>query len=161
VSGADRFDAAAEALGLRPQTQRFRDGTKTAEDAARAIGCDVDQIVKSLVFITDDGEPLLCLASGRHRVDLAKLATAAGAASVRRATPEEARASTGFAIGGTPPFGHPQPIRTVIDETLGRFETVWAAGGMPDRVFPIDPARLAAVSQGSWAVVAEEIRPAG
>jgi len=155
LGAAARFDAAAAALGLHPATRHFPEGTKTAEDAARAIGCDVDQIVKSLVFATDGGAPVLCLTSGRHRVDTAKLAALAGTGSVRRASPEEARAATGFAIGGTPPFGHPHAVPTWIDETLREFEIVWAAAGTPDRVFPIEPAVLVELSGGVWANVAE------
>lgn len=157
--GADRFETAARALGLDPAIRRFPQGTKTAEDAAAAIGCDVDQIVKSLVFMADAGEALLVLTSGRHRVDLPKVAALAGVRDVRRATPEEARAATGYAIGGTAPLGHPTPVRTWIDETFLQFEIVWAAGGTPDRVFPIEPSVLAAVSGGTWADVAEGTAP--
>jgi len=117
--------------------------------------------VKSLVFATEAGAPILCLTSGRHRVDPGKLAALAGTSAVRRATPEEARAATGFAIGGTPPFGHPQPVPTWIDETLREFETVWAAAGTPDRVFRIRPRLLAEVSGGVWADVAEGTGIAG
>ncbi len=159
--GADRFDAAARTLGLTLEVRHFPEGTKTAEDAARAVGCDVDQIVKSLVFATSADEPILCLTSGRHRVALAKLAMLAGTDSVRRATPEEARAATGFAIGGTPPFGHPTPVRTWIDETFLEFQIIWAAAGTPDRVFSIAPQTLAKLSGGTWADVAEGSRPPG
>jgi Cys-tRNA(Pro) deacylase len=155
VSGAERFDEAARRLGFIADVRLFPEGTKTAEDAARAVGCDVDQIVKSLVFATDTGEAILCLTSGRHRVDLGKLAALAGTAEVRRATPDEARAATGFSIGGTPPFGHPSPVPTWIDETFKSHEIVWAAGGTPDRVFPIAPTALVKLSGGSWAEVAE------
>jgi prolyl-tRNA editing enzyme YbaK/EbsC (Cys-tRNA(Pro) deacylase) len=142
VSGAiDRFLAAARELGLEPDVHRFPEGTKTAEDAARAIGCDVAQIVKSLV-LTADGRPLLALTSGAHRADTARLAELAGAREVRRATPEEARAATGFAVGGTPPFGHPQPVRAFCDRTLLVHEVVWAAAGTPDSVFPLTAADL-------------------
>ena len=155
MSGGDRFLEAADRLGLAADVRRFPEGTKTADDAARAVGCEVDQIVKSLVFTTDAGGAVLCLTSGRHRVDTQKLARLAGVASLRRATPDEARAATGFAIGGTPPFGHPSPVPTWIDETLASFPVVWAAAGMPDAVFPLDPDMLAALSGGVWADVAE------
>ena len=142
MSGAiDRFLAAARELGLEPDVHRFPEGTKTAEDAARAIGCDVAQIVKSLV-LSADGRPLLALTSGAHRADTARLADLAGAHEVRRATPEEARAATGFAVGGTPPFGHPQPVRSFCDQTLLAHEVVWAAAGTPDSVFALTPSDL-------------------
>ena len=146
MSGAiDRFAEAARAMGLHPQARRFPEGTKTAEDAARAIGCAVGQIVKSLVFVAD-GAPVLALTSGANRVDESKLAVVAGAAEARRASPEEARAATGFAVGGTPPFGHVERVRTFCDEDLLAFDEVWAAAGTPDSVFPLAPADLVRVS---------------
>jgi Cys-tRNA(Pro) deacylase len=154
VSGAlDRFTDAARALGLQPQVRRFPEGTKTAVDAANAIGCEVGQIVKSLVFMADE-EPVLALTSGANRVDEGKLAAAAGAGSARRATPEEARAATGFAVGGTPPFGSPEPVRTFVDEALLAFEEVWAAAGTPDSVFPLSPDDLVRLSEGTVAAFA-------
>ena len=137
----DRFVAAATALGSAPEIRRFPQGTKTAQDAAAAIGCDVAQIVKSLVF-TADGTPLLVLTSGANRADVQRLATLAGASEVRRAAPEVARAATGFTVGGTPPFGHPAPVRTFCDEDLLGHDVVWAAAGTPDSVFPLTPADL-------------------
>lgn len=137
MSGAvERFTTAARALGLEPEVRRFPEGTKTAADAARAIGCEVAQIVKSLVF-TADGLPLLALTSGANRADTRRLAELTATAEVRRATPEEARAATGFAVGGTPPFGHPQQLRTVCDQDLLAHEVVWAAAGTPDSVFSL------------------------
>ena len=142
MSGAiDRFSEAARALGIEPDVHRFPAGTKTAADAALAIGCDVAQIVKSLVFIAD-GQPVLAFTSGANRVDPERLATAAGAEHVRRATPEEARAATGFAVGGTPPFGHPRRLRAWADPLLLGFEQIWAAAGTPDSVFPLTPSEL-------------------
>ena len=151
AGGLDRFVAAARSAGIDPQVRRFPEGTKTAEDAARAIGCDVAQIVKSLVFVAE-GEAVLALTSGRHRVDTALLGALCGGPEVRRATPEEARTATGFAVGGTPPFGHPSPVRTFVDETLLSFGTVWAAAGTPDSVFPLSPTELVRLSNGSVAV---------
>ena len=142
MSGAlERFTGAARALGLHPEVRRFPEGTKTAVDAANAIGCDVGQIVKSLVFMADQ-DPVLALTSGANRVDEGKLAAAAGAGSARRASPEEARSATGFAVGGTPPFGHVGRVTTFCDRALMSYETVWAAAGTPDYVFPIDPQEL-------------------
>jgi prolyl-tRNA editing enzyme YbaK/EbsC (Cys-tRNA(Pro) deacylase) len=137
----DRFLEAASVLGHPVEVRRFPEGTKTAQDAARAIGCEVGQIVKSLVFMADD-RPLLALTSGANRVDLGRLAELAGARTVRRATPEEARAATGFAVGGTPPFGHPDRVRTVLDRDLLAFDEVWGAAGSPDSVFAATPAEL-------------------
>lgn len=153
--GGDRFADAATALGFEPEVRRFPQGTKTAEDAARAIGCDVDQIVKSLVFLTAEGEAVMALTSGRHRVDEARLAALAGTTGLRRATPEDARAASGFSIGGTPPFGHPQPVRTWADRTLDEYDIVWAAGGTPDSVFPIAPPELVRLAGAPWADFAE------
>ncbi|HET9310797.1 MAG TPA: YbaK/EbsC family protein [Actinomycetota bacterium] len=146
MSGAlHRFLEAARARGLHPDARRFPQGTKTAEDAARAIGCDVAQIVKSLVFMADDG-PVLALASGSNRVDESKLAAAAGAERVRRASPDEARGATGFAVGGTPPFGHHDRLPAYCDEDLLEQEEVWAAAGTPDSVFPLAPRDLVRLS---------------
>lgn len=150
MSGAiDRFTEAARVAGVPVEVHRFPEGTKTAEDAARAVGCDVAQIVKSLIFVDEHDVPILALTSGKHRVDTAKLATLAGAGSVRRATPEQARSATGFGVGGTPPFGHPEPIRTFIDLELLRHDVVWAAAGTPDAVFPVVSHQLRRVTHGS------------
>jgi Cys-tRNA(Pro) deacylase len=141
----DRFTEAARALGIEPDVRRFPEGTKTAADAARAIGCDVAQIVKSLVF-TADGDPVIAYVSGANRVDVGKLAALAGAEEVRRATPEEARAATGFAVGGTPPFGYPSEIQRYVDRDLLAQGVVWAAAGTPDSVFPLGPRDLLRVT---------------
>ena len=144
----ERFEAAARDLGLALEVRRFPEGTRTAEDAARAIGCHVGQIVKSLVFVAD-GTPFLALTSGSNRADPARLAGLLGASEVRRATAEEARAATGFAIGGTPPFGHPAPLQVLVDRDLLGHAVVWAAGGRPDTVFPIGPADLVRAAKGT------------
>jgi prolyl-tRNA editing enzyme YbaK/EbsC (Cys-tRNA(Pro) deacylase) len=146
VSGAiDRFTEAARAAGIRPDVRRFPEGTKTAQDAARAIGCQVGQIVKSLVFMAD-GRAVMAFTSGANRVDEAKLAAVVGARDVRRATPDEARAATGFAVGGTPPFGHPERLTCVVDNDLLVWDEIWAAAGTPDSVFPLAPADLLRVT---------------
>lgn len=154
-SAIDRFSEGARALGLHPEVRRFPEGTKTAEAAARAIGCDVGQIVKSLIFMADD-RPVLALTSGRNRVDEIKLAALTGAREVRRATPEEAREATGFAVGGTPPFAHTQAVRTFIDGDLLGYDEVWAAAGTPDSVFPLTPADLVRVSEATTAAFTED-----
>jgi prolyl-tRNA editing enzyme YbaK/EbsC (Cys-tRNA(Pro) deacylase) len=146
VSGAiDRFTEAARALGLHPEVRRFPEGTKTAQDAARAIGVEVGQIVKSLIFMAD-GHPVLALTSGSNRVDEDRLAELMAVDRVRRATPEEARAATGFAVGGTPPFGHPNRVKTFCDPDLLGHQVVWAAAGTPDAVFALRPRELVAIS---------------
>ena len=150
----DRVVDAARTAGLEISVERFPEGTRTAEDAARAVGCDVAQIVKSLVFMAGDA-PVLALVSGANRVDLARLAAALGVPSVRRASADEARAATGFAIGGVPPFGHATPVCVVMDADLDAHEVVWAAAGLPDAVFAIDPGDLGRVSGARVAEVSE------
>ena len=148
ASATERFLQAAAELGLDPEVVRFPEGTKTAADAARAVGCDVAQIVKSLVFMADD-RAVIALTSGANRADTARLAELLGAGEVRRANPEEARAATGYAIGGTPPFGYPGPVPRVIDRDLLDHEEVWAAAGTPDSVWRVDPRRLAEATGAS------------
>jgi prolyl-tRNA editing enzyme YbaK/EbsC (Cys-tRNA(Pro) deacylase) len=147
VTALDRFMTAAGALGIEPKVRRFPQGTKTAADAAAAIGCDLGQIVKSLVFSVD-GRPILALTSGVNRADVGLLAALARGEEVRRATPEEARAATGFAVGGTPPFGHPVPVPVFIDRDLVQYPEVWAAAGTPDSVFPLTPDDLVRLTNG-------------
>ena len=150
----DRVVAAGAELGVAVEPRRFPEGTKTAQDAARAIGCDVAQIVKSLVFVAD-GQAFLALTAGSNRADTSRHAAALGADEVRRADAEEARAATGFGIGGTPPFGHPSPLRVVVDRDLLAHDEVWAAAGTPDAVFPLTPEDLVRASGGEVADFAE------
>jgi prolyl-tRNA editing enzyme YbaK/EbsC (Cys-tRNA(Pro) deacylase) len=145
---ADRFAEAARALGHDVEVRRFPEGTKTAEDAARAIGCELAQIVKSLVFVAD-GRPILALTSGVNRADTGRLASLVGARRVRRADADEVRVATGFPIGGTPPFGHPGPIQTFVDRDLMAFAEVWAGAGTPDAVFGIAPEELVQACDGT------------
>ncbi len=154
-SAIERFSEGARALGLHPEVRRFPEGTKTADAAARAIGCDVGQIVKSLIFMADD-RAVLALTSGRNRVDEAKLASLTGAGEVRRATPDEAREATGFAVGGTPPFAHTRAVQAFIDGDLLGYDEVWAAAGTPDSVFPLSPADLVRVSEATTAAFTED-----
>jgi prolyl-tRNA editing enzyme YbaK/EbsC (Cys-tRNA(Pro) deacylase) len=130
----------ARALGLQVQVKRLDDSTATVEDAAKAVSCPTGQIAKSLVFVAD-GDPVLCIASGAHRVDLERLAEVFDVAEVRTATPDEVRAATGFSVGGVPPFGHGLPV--VLDEDLLQHEMVWAAGGDVHSLFQIAPRALA------------------
>lgn len=149
-----RVVAAARDAGLEIAVERFPDGTRTAADAARAVGCEVAQIVKSLVFVAD-GTPVVALVSGANRVDLGRLATAVGAAAVRKADGDEARAATGFPIGGVPPFGHSGAVTVVVDRDLLEREPLWAAAGLPDAVFAISPDELLRISGGRPADLAE------
>lgn len=125
----------------------------TAPAAAAALNIEVGQIANSLIFDAD-GEPLLVLTSGAHRVDTAKVAAALGVSKLRRATPEFVRRHTGQAIGGVAPLGHPKPVRTLVDVDLEQFSVVWAAAGVPQSVFPITYAELVRVTAGTPAEVA-------
>ena len=151
-----RVADAGRRAGLELDIRRFPEGTRTAADAARAIGCGVAQIVKSLVFIAD-GRPVLALVAGADRVDTERLATALGASATRRATGDEARSATGFAIGGVPPFGHAEPLAVLVDPGLLAHEVVWAAAGLPDAVFAIAPKELVRVSGARLADLAETV----
>jgi Cys-tRNA(Pro) deacylase len=150
-----RVMRAAEAAGLPITVQRFPEGTRTAVDAARAVGCAVGQIVKSLVFVAD-GTPVVALVAGDNRLDPARLAAALGAAHARRADGDEARQATGYAIGGVPPLGHAHAIPVLIDEHLLAHATVWAAAGLPDAVFAVDPRALADAAGASRAAIAAD-----
>jgi len=149
-----RVVAAASDAGLQIEVERFPAGTRTAADAARAVGCDVAQIVKSLVFMAD-AAPILALASGANRVDAGRLGEALSAGEVRRADGDEARAATGFAIGGIPPFGHDRPLTVLIDRDLLTHDRLWAAAGLPDAVFAITPDALVKASGGRVVELAE------
>jgi Cys-tRNA(Pro) deacylase len=150
----DKVSQAAARAGLDIQVRRFPEGTRTAVDAARAVGCEVGQIVKSLVFIAD-GQPVIALVSGANRLDAGKLAAVVGASDVRRADGNEARAATGFAIGGIPPFAHARSLQVVVDEDLLGHAEVWAAAGLPDAVFGLPPQDLLRASGGRVADIAE------
>jgi prolyl-tRNA editing enzyme YbaK/EbsC (Cys-tRNA(Pro) deacylase) len=128
------------------EVRRFPVGTRTAEDAARAIGCAQAQIVKSLVFEAE-GRPVVALVSGANRLDTASLGRLAGEPVVK-ADAESTRAATGFAIGGVPPFGHSQGLAVYVDRDLLGYDLVWAAAGRPDSVFAITPRRLLEISGG-------------
>ena len=139
-------------MELDSEVAVFPEGTKTAEDAARAIGCPVSAIVKSLVFVVDD-EPVVALVPGDLRLDTIKLAEAAGGASSRRASLEEVRDATGYAAGGTPPFGHATDLRVFADPALRRNDPVWAAAGTPTTVFPISISDLDRIATPVWVTV--------
>ena len=151
MNAIDRFIGEAEASGLDIEVQRYPDGTRTAADAAAAVGCKIDQIVKSLVCMADV-RPILILCSGARRVDEEKLAEYIGT-EIRIAGASEVRAATGYAIGGTPPLGHTVPLKTVVDPHLMEFEEIWAAAGTPDSVFPIQPKELVKATSGAVVAV--------
>lgn len=146
----ERVQAAAASAGVDIEIVEFPDGTRTAELAAAAVGCAVDQIVKSMIF--DGGDALvLALTSGINRVDPDRLAAATGVAECNRADPDRVRAETGFAIGGVAPFGHLQPVQAVLDPHLLTFDRVWAAAGTPRHVFGIEPEVLQRLARATVA----------
>jgi prolyl-tRNA editing enzyme YbaK/EbsC (Cys-tRNA(Pro) deacylase) len=141
------IDAGLE-LGVEVVPRQFPDGAKTAADAAAAIGCDVGQIVKSLIFGVDD-ELVLAYVSGSNMLDEHKLAAAAGGSKCQRVDADTVRTATGFPIGGVPPFGHLTPLRVFIDPDLLLYDEVWAAAGTWHDVFGIEPAELVRASGGA------------
>lgn len=148
------MEAASDA-GLQIEVKEFPEGTKTAQDAATAIGCPVSAIVKSLVFEVDD-EPVVAFVPGDRRLDTGRLAAAAEGDTVRRAGLDTVRAATGYAAGGTPPFGHARRLRVFADEALRRNDPVWAAAGTPTTVFPISLRDLERVAAPTWAELSRE-----
>ena len=153
------IDAAAR-KGVTIEVTQFSESTHTAVEAAAALGAELGQIVKSLVFVvpSETGpEPLLCLVSGPNRVDVARLAAVAGEADIRRASAKEAHELTGFSIGGIPPIGHVRPLRAIMDPDLGRFPVVWAAAGLPTAVFPVPPGTLRILANATVAPITEEL----
>ena len=151
-----RFLEAVEALefdvDVRPQV--FPEGTRTSADAARAVGCYLSAIAKSLVFIAGDA-PVIVLMSGDRRVDTEQLARVCGVTTARRASLAEARHHTGYAAGGTPAFGLANDLRVIADTSLRRNTDVWSAAGTPTTVYPISLADLVGASGAEWSDVAE------
>ena len=145
----NRFESWLASTDVGVTVIEFPEGTRTAVDAARAVGCQLGQIVKSLVFVAA-GKPVVALVSGANRLDERKLASVAGA-PVAKADAATARAATGFAIGGVPPFGHATDVPVFMDSDLMQFSVVWAAAGRPDSVFEIEPARLRDLSHATVA----------
>jgi prolyl-tRNA editing enzyme YbaK/EbsC (Cys-tRNA(Pro) deacylase) len=145
-----RVVAAGADLGLAIEPFHFPDGTKTAADAATAIGVEVGQIVKSLIFAVD-GEIVLAYVSGRNQLDEAKLADAADGSTCSRVDADAVRAATGFPIGGVPPFGHATALRVFIDPDLLQYDVVWAAAGTWTDVFAITPDDLLRASDATVA----------
>ncbi|MGI5237157.1 YbaK/EbsC family protein [Dactylosporangium sp. CA-139066] len=151
----DALDAAGarNAAGEPCQVKVLAEAVHTAAAAAEALDIVVGQIANSLIF-NADGEPLLVLTSGAHRVDTAKVAALLGVAKIKRADADFVRQHTGQVIGGVSPLGHPKPVRTLVDVDLEQYDEVWAAGGIPQAVFPITYAELVRVTSGTAAEVA-------
>ncbi|MGZ3588001.1 MAG: YbaK/EbsC family protein [Candidatus Limnocylindrales bacterium] len=153
------LDAAAR-KGVALEIVTFPESTHTALEAAAAVGAELGQIVKSLVFVApaEDGSltPFVVLTSGANRVDLGRLAAVVGDAGIRRATAREANELTGFSIGGIPPIGHRQSLRVVMDPDLGRYPVVWAAAGTANAVFAVPPGTLRTLANATVAPIAED-----
>ena len=142
-----RVMEAARERGLEITTKRFPEGTKTAADAAAAIGVSVGQIVKSLVFAVD-GEIVMAYVSGSNQLDEKKLALAAGGAKCSRVDADAVRAATGYPIGGVPPFGHSTQLRVFVDPDLLQYDEVWAAAGTWNDNFGANPNDIVRVAGG-------------
>jgi Cys-tRNA(Pro) deacylase len=150
---AQRVQAALDARGLQLRVREFPASTRTSEEAAAAVGCDLAQIAKSLVFrARETGRPVLIVASGANRVDEKKVAALLGE-KIERADPDFVRAKTGFAIGGIPPVGHAEPPVVLLDQDLFQLATIWAAAGTPNAVFELTPEDLRALTDGTVADV--------
>lgn len=147
-----RVRDAARELGLAIELRTLDDSTATSREAAAAIGCDVSQIAKAIVFVCD-GEPVVCIASGAHRIDTDKVCEALDCAEVRPASPAEVRAATGFPVGGVPPFAHGLPV--VFDQDLLAHRVIWAAGGDGNTLFEVSPRELAGAVHALVAPVGE------
>ena len=143
----NRFESWLATTDYRFNVRAFPDGTRTATDAARAVGCELGQIVKSLVFVAG-GRPVVALVSGSNRLDERLLGSVAGV-PVAKADAEIARSSTGYSIGGVPPFGHATDVPVFMDRDLFAYDVVWAAAGRPDSVFEIEPGRLRELSNAT------------
>lgn len=143
---AERVQAALSELGLYAEVRELPQSTRTAPEAARAVGVRVGQIVKSLIFMADE-EPVLVCASGSNRVSLEKLGKLVGR-PVRQASPDEVKEATGFAIGGVPPIGHRRLLKAFIDRDLMQYEEIWAAAGTPHAVFRTTPHELLQITKG-------------
>jgi prolyl-tRNA editing enzyme YbaK/EbsC (Cys-tRNA(Pro) deacylase) len=150
----ERVIQAGATKGIEVQPTTFSKETRTAVDAAREVGCELAQIVKSLIFQAGD-EPLLFLMSGANRLDPAKAKGAADVDTLGKADATRAKEVTGFSIGATPPFGHAHEVRVFMDEDLLTFDTVWAAAGRPDSVFAVDPHALATATGATVGALAE------
>jgi len=149
-----RVQDALHAAGAQGSVRMLDESARTAAEAAAALGVEVGQITNSLVFVAD-GEPLLVLTSGRHRVDTAKVAELVGVAKVSRADADFVREHAGVAIGGVSPVGHPRPLRTLVDIALNDYDVVWAAAGHTHAVFPTTFDELLTLTGGTPATVGD------
>ncbi|MFC7166714.1 YbaK/EbsC family protein [Halospeciosus flavus] len=147
-------ERAEERYGFSPDVTEFPEGTKTAADAADAVGCDVGQIASSIVLDVD-GRPVVVVTSGANRVDTEKVANRLDAERASMADADLVKKATGWSIGGVPPICHETDVRVLMDETLLDYDTVWAAAGTPSSVFPVDPERLRDLADAEVADVAE------
>jgi prolyl-tRNA editing enzyme YbaK/EbsC (Cys-tRNA(Pro) deacylase) len=137
-------------LGLQVDVRRLDRPTRTVHEAASAVGCQDAQIAKSIVFVAD-GDPVIVIASGEHRIDTDKLAELLDVAEVRQASADEVRAATGFPVGGVPPFAHDLPV--VFDEALLSHDHIYAAGGDGNSLFEVDPKNLASCTNATVAAI--------
>jgi len=151
-SSAEHVASELAALGVQGQVRELAEPAPTAATAAAQLGCEVGAIANSLLF-SADGEPLLVLTSGAHRVDTAKVAAELGARKVRRGDPDFVYASTGQRIGGVAPLGHPKPVRTLVDVALQTYDVIWAAAGHVHTVFPTTFDELVRITSGTPAEV--------
>jgi prolyl-tRNA editing enzyme YbaK/EbsC (Cys-tRNA(Pro) deacylase) len=147
-----RVEAALRAAGATGEVRVLDEAGRTAVEAAAALGVEVGQIANSLIFVAD-GQPLLILTSGRHRVDTVKVAALVGVGKVGRADADFVREHAGISIGGVSPVGHPRPLRTLVDVALGEYDTVWAAAGHTHAVFPTSFDELVRITAGTPADV--------
>lgn len=153
ATGPERVQAALHEHGLDVQVVRLSESTRTAPEAAAAVGCEVGAIAKSLLFMAD-GEPLLVICGGDRRVDASKVGALTGATSVKMASADDVRRLTGYAIGGVPPLGHVTPLKKLMDDRLLRWPILYAAAGAHDALFPVEPAMLA---EKSGAILADVV----
>jgi len=146
-------ERAADQYGLDIEVQEFPEGTKTAADAAEAVGCELGQIASAIGLVAD--QLVVVVTSGANRVDTRKLSTLRGVHTARMAEPDEISETLGWSIGGVPPFCHDTAVPVYMDETLTGYETVWAAAGTPEAVFPISPERIIECADATVADIAE------
>ena len=152
MDGHELWLAECAKIGYEPQARRYAEGTRTSQDAADQLGCDVAHIAKSIVFV-GQGEAVVVITSGSNRVERKRKLKRVLGYKPGMATPEYVLESTGYQIGGVPPFGHPKPVTVLMDEDLMQYDLVWGAGGTAQTVFPIAPEDLRGLSEAELADV--------